>query len=265
MTQPAKQEMPRAIPNAPRVAPVTVRDAQVERIPGGYRLIRRPGRPGSYSNAQVDDYRSLPRRAFAWRGSLVFRLSARFSHPATELLGTAGFGFWNDPFLMTGWRMPTLPRAIWFLFASPPSDMQFALDVPGWGWKATTIDALHPTALAALPGAPLAALLCRAPRVYRRLWPLAQRILRVDEATVEVDLTEWHDYEITWEKRAATFTVDGVTVLTTRYPPRGRLGLVIWIDNQYMVATPQGRIRHGVISAGEKQWLEYRNLAVTAG
>jgi hypothetical protein len=206
----------------------------------------------------------LPRRAFAWRAPLLFSLSARFSHPATALQGTAGFGFWNDPFLMTGWRMPALPRALWFLFASPPSNMQLALGVPGWGWKAATIDALHITAIGALLGAPLAALLCRSPGLYRRLWPLAQRILRVDEATVDVDLTEWHDYAITWNKHFARFTVDGTTVLTTSRPPRGRLGLVIWIDNQYMVATPQGRIRHGVITSVETQWLEYRNLAVSA-
>lgn len=259
------QDNPRLVSTTPRVSPVTVRDAQVEATQDGHRLIRRIGRPDSYNNAQVDDYRSLSRRAFAWTAPLAFSLTARFSHPATELLGTAGFGFWNDPLLMTGWRMPTLPRAIWFLFASPPSRMEFAMDVAGWGWKATVIDALHLTAVAALPGAPLAALLCRAPRMYRRLWPLAQRILRVDEATVGVDLTEWHDYKIIWEKRRATFAVDGESILATNCSPRGRLGLVIWIDNQYMVATPQGRIRHGVITAGETQWLEYCNLAVTRG
>jgi hypothetical protein len=34
-----------------------------------------------------------------------------------------------------------LPRAIWFFYASPPSHMDLALDVPGYGWKAAMIDA----------------------------------------------------------------------------------------------------------------------------
>jgi hypothetical protein len=241
---------------------VTVRAAQVDVLAEGWRLIRNPGEPGKYNNAQIDDYRTLARRDFAWRAPLQFALSARFSHPASELCGTAGFGFWNDPILMTGWRMPTLPRAIWFLFASPPSDMPFALDVPGWGWKAAVIDALHAPAMAALPAAPLVALLCRWQRAYRALWPLAQRTLRVAEAGLSVDLTQWHDYAITWKQELATFAVDGEQILSTRYAPRGRLGLVIWIDNQYMIATPHGRLRHGVITAGETQWMEVRNLAI---
>jgi hypothetical protein len=53
---------------------------------------------------------------------------ACFSHPAGTLRGTAGFGFWNDPFLMTGARLPALPRAIWFFYASAPSEMKLDLD-----------------------------------------------------------------------------------------------------------------------------------------
>ena len=49
---------------------------------------------------------------------------------------------------MPGGGMPTLPRAIWFFYGSLPSNMSLALDVPGYGWKAATIDALRPSALA---------------------------------------------------------------------------------------------------------------------
>ena len=60
------------------------------------------------SNAQIDDYQGLPRRRYRWRPPLTLTVCARFSHPAAgpgvqmPLRGTAGFGFWNDPFLMTG-------------------------------------------------------------------------------------------------------------------------------------------------------------------
>ncbi len=80
-----------------------------------------------YSNAQVDDYRGLSRRRFPWRPPAKLTVRARFSHPAGHLKGTAGFGFWNDPFLMTGARLPALPQAIWFFYASPPSDMRLDL------------------------------------------------------------------------------------------------------------------------------------------
>jgi hypothetical protein len=86
-----------------------------------------------YSNAQIDDYRGRPRRRFPWRPPVRMTVRARFSHPAGVLRGTAGFGFWNDPFMMTGARLPALPRAVWFFYASPPSDMKLDLETPGWG------------------------------------------------------------------------------------------------------------------------------------
>ena len=84
-----------------------------------------------YSDAQIDDYQGLPRHRFLWRPPLHLRVHARFSHPAgsgsttltTSLRGTAGFGFWNDPFLMTGARMAAPPRAIWFFYGSAASNM----------------------------------------------------------------------------------------------------------------------------------------------
>ncbi len=63
----------------------------------------------AYSNAQIDDYQNLKRRRFPWRPPLRLTVRARFSHSQADLRGTAGFGFWNDPFLMTSLRPPSLP------------------------------------------------------------------------------------------------------------------------------------------------------------
>ncbi len=75
----------------------------------------------AYTNAQIDDYQGLARHRFPWRPPLRLTLRARFSHPGAHesmpgptLTGTAGFGFWNDPFAMSERRLPALPRAIWF-------------------------------------------------------------------------------------------------------------------------------------------------------
>lgn len=215
-----------------------------------------------YTNAQIDDYATLTRRAFLWRPPLHIQLTARFSHNEHALRGTAGFGFWNDPFLMTGWRPPALPRALWFFFASPPSDLPLADRVPGHGWKASTIDAAQPRVWRWAALAPSLPLLLRRSAWYRRLWPRVQRDLGVAETLLDVSMTEWHEYSIDWNADAARFAIDGQTVLHAP-SPSAPLGLVIWIDNQWMAATPTGRFGHGVLPIAATQWLEIADLRLT--
>lgn len=214
------------------------------------------------SNAQIDDYQGLPRRRFRWRPPLTLTVRARFSHPSGALRGTAGFGFWNDPFMMTGLRLPALPRAIWFFYASPPSDMRLACNVSGWGWKAAVIDALNPLFISLLPLALPAVLLMNIRPLYRLLWPIGQRAIRVQEARIHINMTEWHTYTIIWEKHRAHFSVDGQTVLANAPSPRGPLGFVMWIDNQYMVVTPWGRLRYGLLDTLGRHWMEVEYLKI---
>ena len=215
-----------------------------------------------YADAQIDDYQGLPRRRFLWRPPLKMRVRARFSHPADELLGTAGFGFWNDPFLMTGARLPALPRAVWFFYGSPPSNMKLDLQTPGHGWKAATLDALGLRPLLWAPLAPLAVVLMNIRPLYRALWPWIQRALRVGEAPLAIDMTGWHTYELAWGVEHAQFSVDGEVVLDGVPSPRGPLGFVMWLDNQYMVATPQGRFKWGLLDVPGRQWMEVDRLTI---
>jgi hypothetical protein len=215
-----------------------------------------------YSDAQIDDYQGLSRRRFLWRPLLRLTVRARFSHPSGELCGTAGFGFWNDPFLMTGARLPALPRAVWFFYGSPPSNMKLDLDTPGHGWKAATIDALRPAALLLAPLALPAVLLMNVPSLYRRLWPPIQRAINVREAMVGADMTAWHTYELMWGEQQVRFSVDGESILEDAPAPRGPLGFVMWLDNQYMVATPQGRFRWGLLDVPDRQWMEVDSLSI---
>ncbi len=215
-----------------------------------------------YSDAQIDDYQGLPRRRFLWRPPLRLTVQARFSHPAGELRGTAGFGFWNDPFLMTGARVPTLPRAVWFFYGSPPSNMKLDLHTPGHGWKAATIDALRPSALLLAPLALPVVLLMNLPPIYRALWPSIQRALNVQEAAVKMEMTAWHTYVVEWGTERAEFYVDGKPVLENAPSPRGSLGFVMWLDNQYMVVTPWGRLGWGLLDVPGRQWMEVDWLAI---
>jgi len=215
-----------------------------------------------YTDAQIDDYQTLARRNFLWRPPVQMTVRARFSHPTGALKGTAGFGFWNDPFMMTGWRWPALPRVIWFFYSSPPSNMKLDLHTPGHGWKAATLDAGRWPFFALLPSAPLAVPLMNIGPLYRTFWPIGQKAIRVSEAVVPVEMTEWHTYHLDWQKKSAHFEVDGQTVLACVTPPRGPLGFVLWLDNQFMVATPWGRFNYGLLDGPGEQWLEISQLEI---
>jgi hypothetical protein len=220
-----------------------------------------------YSDAQIDDYQKLPRRRFPWYPPLTLTVRARFSHPAPQMKGTAGFGFWNDPFVMTGARLPALPRAIWYFYASPPSNMKLDLTVPGQGWKAATLDTMRPTALLWAPLAPFAMLCMNLRPVYRALWPTIQRALYVGEAPLTVDMTQWNTYVLEWGVEHSRFSLaqeDGrpSIPLLDAPSPRGPLGFVMWLDNQYLVATPWGHLRWGLVEVPDRQWMEVSRLAI---
>ncbi len=237
----------------------------LERTDATLRFVNQGTTSAEYTNAQIDDYQGLPRRRFPWRPPLRLTVRARFSHPEEQLTGTAGFGFWNDPFLMTERRVPTLPRAIWFFYGSPPSDLKLDAGAPGRGWKAATIDALRPAAFLLAPLALPAALLMNLPPFYRVLWPPIQRALNVRESRVEVPMTDWHTYGIDWSEERATFYVDGDPVLEDAPSPRGPLGFVMWLDNQYMVVKPWGRFGWGLLQEPARQWLEVDRLRIEPG
>jgi hypothetical protein len=229
----------------------------------GLRLFNPPLAGSVYCNAQLDDYQGLPRRRFLNRPPLRLTVRARFSHAAGSLGGTAGFGFWNDPFLMTGLRLPAPPRALWFFYAAPPSDMRLTVATPGCGFKAAALDAWQPRGLLELPLAALASPLMRSAELHRRLWPAFERRFGIAEQLLAVTMTDWHEYVLDWQPQGATFTVDGCTVLQAP-APRGPLGFVAWLDNQYLIAHPSGHLRYGLVAKPSIQWLEIGDLRLEA-
>ncbi|MEI8167120.1 MAG: hypothetical protein WCG26_12110 [Chloroflexales bacterium] len=233
--------------------------ARLGRTDDGLRLLTDGATAHAYSDAQIDDYQGRPGASFVRQPPLRLRLRARFSHEAGELRGTAGFGFWNYP---SAWP-PRMPRAVWFFYGSPPGDMPLALGVPGQGWKAATIDTGRRSALVLAPLAPVIVPLLWSAPLYRGLWPPIQRAVGVAETIVPAPLTAWHEYVLEWGERTSRFLVDGRVVLDEAPSPRGPLCFVAWIDNQYLVATPQGRFRWGVLAAPGQQWLEMRELTIT--
>ena len=242
----------------PRWRPTQLGGGQLLVTGDGLRLALAGARRDRYADAQIDDYAGLSRGRFPWRPPLRLTVRARGSGPVA---GTAGFGFWNNPLspLLDGW--PALPAAIWFFHASPPSDMPLARGVPGQGWKAACIDATRLAALAWAPLAPPVLLLNRIPALYTRIWPRVQHALRVAEVPIIAPDTRWRTYTLEWHEGWARFDVDGATMLETDRPPRGPLGFVAWVDNQWAVATPQGRFGWGLLDAGT-QWLDLGLLRI---
>jgi hypothetical protein len=248
---------------------------------------------GRYSDAQIDDYTGLRLRQFLWRPPLRMEVRARASTalsaspipgerasgtPAAAdfplpsrgrgsggevLRGTAGFGFWNYPLTLAGAAV-RLPDAVWFFAASPPSNMELVPGMPGWGWKAQVVHAHRWGALVA--GAPALAAILGA-RLTGRDQLAARWVGRVTgarEALLDVSLADWHDYALEWRPDLARFFVDGDEVLAAPDPPRGSLGFVAWIDNQYAVATPRGELRFGSLDA-DPEWLELDSLHIRSG
>lgn len=223
-----------------------------------WRLSIPAGASGSYRLAQLDDYRRLPRRAFFWQPPLRFSLVARVS--TYDLPGTWGFGLWNDPFSASlglggvSRRLPVPPNCAWFFHASPANYLSLRNDLPASGFLAATFRAapLPPVLLAF--GLPLLPGLAWKPaaRLIRRC---ARRFIRQDAARLDLDVTAWKHYTIEWLAQEVTFAVDGHTVLETTCSPRGRLGAVLWIDNQYAAFTPRGELRFGT-QPNPAAWLE---------
>lgn len=219
-----------------------------------------------YRLAQLDDYRGVPRHAFPHRPPLHLHLRARAS--AITIPGTWGFGLWNDPFSMglladrRALRLPTWPQAAWFFFAAPPNWLSLHDDLPAQGFLAATFRSPAWPASLLLPAAPLLALLA-IPFLARLARRGARRLVRQDAAVLAVDPTEWHTYALEWQQHGVSFFVDDHLVLRTNHTPLAPLGLVIWVDNQYLAFTPRGHLHYGMHPCPQPAWVDIADVTLT--
>lgn len=232
--------------------------------PGAWRLSIPSGPGGGYRLAQLDDYSNLPRPRFLWRPPLCLELRARVSD--VELSGTWGFGLWNDPFTAslglagTARRLPALPQAVWFFYASPPNHLALHDTHPAQGLLAATFASRRiPTLMlaAGLPALPLLAW----PPTARLLRRAARHFIAEDATRLDIDPTQWHSYRLEWRADGVNFAVDDKLCFATTVTPCDPLGLVLWIDNQYAAFPPDGRLRFGTL-LNEAVWLELADVAI---
>lgn len=239
--------------------------AKVEEIEAGHwRLSLPAGETGTYRIAQLDDYAKLKRRDFTWQVPFTLRLQARAS--TKDLPGTWGFGLWNDPFSFslglsgTGRRLPALPNTAWFFFASPPNYLSFRDDLPAVGQLAATFRSpLIPPLLLGL-GVPFLPLLAWKPTA-RLLRKMTRKIIQQSVEQLSHDPTQWHTYKLNWLKDRVVMKVNDEQVLTSPITPKGRLGIVLWIDNQFAALPPDGKLGFGTLE-NPASWIEIKDLEI---
>lgn len=213
-----------------------------EPTPGSYVLT--VASDGShYSNAQLDDYHHLARNAYPWQPPLRLTLQARCSG---DLRGTWGFGFWNAPYSPLTGQRPTWPATAWF-FGNGSGDLRWHPASAATGFKAAQADARGWRSWLLMACSVIWWPLLLQPRTVRRVWPWLAHQVRLHEQMLACD-DQWHVYAIEWTTNGVTWSVDGKVVAQTTTAPRGPLGLCIWIDNQWLVATPQRLPAWGLVA-----------------
>ncbi|MBI3287470.1 MAG: hypothetical protein HYZ68_05420, partial [Chloroflexi bacterium] len=178
--------------------------ARLEESPGTIRFAVEGASAEMLADAEIGDYHRPRRDRLPWRPPLILEVRARFSHGGDQLLGTAGFGFWNNPF--EGGTVAAPPQALWFFFASSPSRMSLDPARPGHGWKAASLNS------GAMPGwmVALGNFVLGLPIVRGVAYQVARGAIASHERYLDsISLVDWHEYQIEWQPQAAFFRVDG--------------------------------------------------------
>ncbi len=238
----------------------------IEPIDRGWRLSIPAGGAARYRLAQLDDHQNIARSRYPYRTPVHFELEARAS--AADLPGTWGFGLWNDPYgisFVPGngmFRLPAMPNALWFFNSSPVCYLSFRDDKPGNGFLAQVFSspAFDPLLIRAGLAFPFSRRATR--RMLARL--IDEDAVRIDRPDRDepFDVTAWHHYAMDWTAAGTRLTVDQGCVLDTPISPRGPLGIVIWIDNQFAAYTPQGKVSFGVQRNDAPAWMDIRDVRV---
>jgi hypothetical protein len=224
----------------------------------GLRLIMRNGPAGSLCSAQLDDFVSRPREEFPWTPPVVLKLRARVNLPAGDLLGTAGFGFWNNMAPLWSRRMEVLPNWIWFYYASPETTVS-PTKGPASGWKASVVHG----GLGGENAMAFNDFLLRIPLIGKKLG-------RVRMPTQEKDLSAWdfsiwHDFEIHWHREVIHFRIDGEEVLEAHLRVDMPLAFYAWVDNNYAGVKENGEMDLGYLGIPGEQVLMIDNLEINPG
>jgi hypothetical protein len=242
------------------------RGATITEIAGGWRFTLQPGGALEYRLAQLDDYHKLARAKHLHNAPIRLSLRARASQ--VDMPGTWGFGLWNDPFgLSLGFggeagRLPALPNATWFFFASQQNFLSLRHSQPGNGQMVGVYRSPRIPTLLLSPGL-LAFPLALIRPISRLLRRIGAGFIQHQLTTFAADSTQWHEYSQSWTASGVDFYLDGKNIYTTTLVPQGPLGLVLWLDNQYAAWRPDGRLQYGIMPTPANCWAEIIDLQIS--
>lgn len=249
----------------PELTARTTSGATAEDSNGSLLLSTPPGLAGQYRLAQFDDYQHIRRPEFSWQAPIRMTLRARCCNPQHN--GTWGFGLWNDPFSLklgiagSARRIPVLPNCAWFFYASAPNHLEFYDRYPAQGFLAATFASRLIPAVVLLPGLLLTPLLA-IPSTARLMRKLLRLLIDQDAVQININPIEWHNYRLDWLADQVAFYVDDICVLQTGTAPKGHLGLVLWIDNQFAAFPADGHLRFGTLDNPIETRLEISDLTI---
>ena len=230
----------------------------IEIAPHVARLVVDGAVENELSDAEIDDHRTAPRWNLHWTPPLTLTVCARFSHPAGELIGTAGFGFWNDPFDWSG-NVQAPPNALWFFYASSHSDMSFVRGLRGHGWRAGFLNGgkANPFTMA------VGNALFKLPGMDKLVFAAAEKMMGAQESLLdEIDMTQWHEYKIEWRADQAVFWVDGQEKFRAQNPPTVPLGFVAWVDNNATTMGPGKEFSFARVAVPMREWMEVSSIKI---
>lgn len=231
--------------------------ASISEVNPGHWHLQVDGTAAQYCNAQLDDYHHLQRPNFPWCPPI--RLSLWAKVPRAHK-GTWGFGWWNAPYSPITSAIPARPASVWF-FGNGNGNMAWTPHTHATGFKCATLETRTWQSLVIAPFTPLILLANRHPRIYRWLWSRLMPHLRLHETMIATPDDTWHRYQIDWRTDSVTWSVDDAIIGRTPFAPHGPLGLCIWIDNQWVTATPDGRFGWGLCDT--RGTLEVRDIVIT--
>lgn len=210
---------------------------------------------GSLSLAQIDDCLNRPRESYLWRPPLTVKTRVRTSHHNGDLLGSAGFGFWNNMRPLWSDRMEVRPNWIWFYYASPQSTVSLTSG-PTSGWKASIVHAGRGSKIMMRLIEPFV----RMPGFGKLL--VSSRFPAREASLKHIDFTQWHDFEIQWLPDRVIFWIDGQAVLQASLRLSLPLAFVAWIDNNFAALDSKNELDVGHLAIHQRQVLEMERVEI---
>ena len=91
---------------------------------------------------------------------------------------------------------------------------------------------------------------------------ILKRYIKENATQIRKEWVEWHHFEIAWLTDKVSFSIDGNICHESQIFPQGKLGLVIWIDNQYARFAPGESLKFGSLETLYETSMEIKDFEI---